>query len=312
MRRKSDNPEFDLDEVEEKNIHINRNLFPFIPFRLLKTMGIDWRETPDHESIIGKKQDIEMAYLCGGVEQGRDATREGRYEGLFESINQVLDYALPTIVKNNGAIEDFKDKTFRAVFDYQPEDALTAAISICEWFARAENEDHPRKLAIALTYGIVTMGVVGYKNRMSVISLSSMTSLTADLQEKAAGYSARILATGSLIDKIPNFETRYNSRFLGIIHLKGSGVEERLYDVFDGDEVTVRNLKRKTKTMFERGVSLYLARNFTEARGCFIEVLKMDRSDKAARRYLFLCDTNYNLEGTEKSQVTVYLDETED
>ena len=282
---------------------LKETLYAFVPLRLLRETGFDEKMGVD---LLGEKKEGVMAYMCGGVElkNSTDADK-GEY---FDSINRMLSYALPAIVKNQGAIEDFKKETFRALFRAHAEDALTAAISMCESFTR-EAETINRNLAIALTYGMVSLGVVGYQYRMSVVSLSPISNLATLLQERAVTYSARILVTGTLADEIPGFETRYNHRLLGKIFLRETGTEERLYDVFDGDEIAIRNLKRKTKTLFERGVALYLERRFQEARGCFIEVLKVDRSDKASRNYLFLCDNNYNMAPAERETVKVWLEE---
>ena len=278
---------------------------PFIPVRLLRMMGIDSGKSEGDKVLLGARRDLDVAFMCGGVGQSIGDVRDEK--DPFASINQVLSYALPAIIKNNGAIEDFKEETFRAVFDVHAEDALASAISVCESFSK--EGENGRHLAIALTYGTVALGVVGYQNRMSVISLSDVTRLGEVLQKKATLFSARILITGACASQIPGFETRYNHRLLGMIFRKSTGTEEKLYDVFDGDEVAVRNLKRKTKTLFERGISLFLHRQFAEARGCFIEVLKADRSDKAARHYLFLCDSNYNLDPAERETVRLYLGE---
>ena len=287
---------------------MDKSLFPFIPVRLLQTMGIDEEQMKGGSSILGIERDLTVAFLCGGngIRTGH-SWEDVKVENPFALINHALTFALPAIWDNNGAIEDFKEETFRAVFNVHPEDALKASIDICEAVTRSGESS--RRLAIALTYGKVSMGVVGYEYRMSIISLSPVTRLAEVLQKKAHDYSAKILVTGALAEEIPNFATRYNQRLLGVIHRRDIGIEEKLYDVFDGDELEVRNLKRRTKTLFERGIKLFLERKFSEARGCFIEVLKADRSDRAARHYLFLCDTNYNLEPAEREAVNVYLEE---
>lgn len=290
--------------------NVDKSLYSFIPLRLLRDMGIE-KEEAQEKSLLGVKKEFTCAYLSGGMD--RSGVRKAETEDPFDLMNRTLSFSLPNIVKNNGSIEDFCDLTVRALFSGRAEDALTASIAICEEFLRSEGEEEDRsKLgipAIALTYGKIQMGVVGYRLRTSVVSMSTYTRLGAFLQKKAASLNARILITGMCAEQIPGFETRYNHRFLGKVFLKETGKEETLYDVYDGDEVAVRNLKRKTKTLFERGIKLYLQRQFAEARSCFIEVLKADRSDKAARHYLFLCDTNYNMTPAEREAVSVYLEE---
>ena len=72
--------------------------------------------------------------------------------------------------------------------------------------------------------------------------------------------------------------------------IQESGEVQKLYDVFEGDAVEVRNKKRKSKMVFEKGVDLFAKQKLPEARQHFIEVLKMAPGDKAAKYYLLRCD----------------------
>ena len=83
---------------------------------------------------------------------------------------------------------------------------------------------------------------------------------------------------------------------------------ERIFDIFDGDTTDIRNRKRKTRMLFEKGVRLFMAREFAEARSYFIEVLKADRDDKAAREYVFLCDKYYSLPPDRVEEATIYIE----
>ena len=78
----------------------------------------------------------------------------------------------------------------------------------------------------------------------------------------------------------------------------------KIYDVFDGDEKDTRNRKRQTKMLFEKGVLLFSEQNYQEARQHFIEVLKTDRMDKAAKEYVYLCEWYLN-ESEEKKNVYI-------
>ena len=65
---------------------------------------------------------------------------------------------------------------------------------------------------------------------------------------------------------------------------------EKIYDVFDGDDNDMRNRKRQTRMVFESGIQLYTEQKFEEARQHFIEVLKSDRYDLAAKEYVYRCE----------------------
>ena len=90
------------------------------------------------------------------------------------------------------------------------------------------------------------------------------------------------------------------------MHLRTSDRAEKIYDVYDGDAMEDRERKDLTKEKFEEGVRRFLAREFYEARLCFIEVLKLYRFDYAAREYLYLCNSFYqNEEGAREADVYV-------
>ena len=102
--------------------------------------------------------------------------------------------------------------------------------------------------------------------------------------------------TGGAAGLISDFGRRYHARTIGFVRMGALDRLERLYDVFDGDEETTRRLKEETREQFERGVALFCSHQYYDARLLFIEVLKKHRRDKAAKHYLYLCDTYYREE----------------
>jgi uncharacterized protein YrzB (UPF0473 family) len=60
--------------------------------------------------------------------------------------------------------------------------------------------------------------------------------------------------------------------------------------------------------MFEKGAEAFVQGNIEEARKCFIEVLKMDRYDSAAKEYVFLCDTYMESGETGKAPLFLMVD----
>ena len=66
--------------------------------------------------------------------------------------------------------------------------------------------------------------------------------------------------------------------------------EELIYDVFDSDPTDSKYSKRRSRIAFETGVDLFLQGKYAQARSYFIELLKLDRNDVTAKRYVFMCD----------------------
>ena len=196
---------------------------------------------------------------------------------------------MPAVRQYNGVIDRFLDDGFQALFTESWDDGLKAAIQIRENLIREcyINED---LVTIGLTFGPVSLGMLGYAERLTPLMISTHTRIGRFLQICAYRYHAHILVTGNLLEAVPDFATRYGNRMLGSFYMESSQKRERIYDLFDGDALNTRQSKRKTKLLFEKGVEQFLNRDFVKARSFFIEVLKADRKDRAARNYLSLCD----------------------
>lgn len=214
-------------------------------------------------------------------------------EEVFAFINQFMDRAIPMVYKEGGIIEAFQEAGINVIFLNEYERSVAVAVSIMEILNElAEKESAYNDFSIGLCYDNSIVGIVGHPERMSLLTLSAYTSgLSKWLQTIGGKYYARILATNSCMEKIRDFQKKFNVRFLGYIYIKDTNSMQKIYDVFDGDKQEIRNCKRQTKIAFEKGVNLYLEQNYQEARQYFIEVLKTDRFDKAAKEYIYLCES---------------------
>ena len=54
--------------------------------------------------------------------------------------------------------------------------------------------------------------------------------------------------TGTAVGRIPEFDSRYHARILGMIHVSATDSLEKIYDVYDGDDEALREIKEYTKT----------------------------------------------------------------
>lgn len=230
-------------------------------------------------------------------------------EKIFLFINQFLNEAVPQIYENGGVIEGFQEAGMTVLFFKEYDKAVVAAISIVELLnelSMKKREPHYDNFSIGLCYDNSIIGVVGHPERMSLLTLSAYTSgLSRWLQSIAEKYYAKILVTDSCVEKITDFQKKFHVRFLGYIYIKDTDRIEKIYDVFDGDEQEIRNRKRQTRMVFEKGVHLFSKQNYQEARQYFIEVLKTDHFDKAAKEYIYFCE--YYLKETNEKR-KVYLE----
>lgn len=236
---------------------------------------------------IGEQKIIKTSVLSCNISGFDRIIRQQSAEEIFRYVNNILSLVVPCVLYQEGEIDEYVDAGLSAFFLDSPENALRCAVSVCEALDQAGVGE---VYSIGLAYGDVMIGVVGHEERFGTLSISETAGLTEFLKKQAVRCRARILITGNLKRQIPAFEESYHSRYLGDIYLKSAKRTEELYDVFDGDVPTDKNRKHKTRLLFEEGVNLYKNKNFSEARLHFVEVLKADRLDGAAKEYLYLCN----------------------
>ncbi len=273
-------------EVKDLNYKVDV-LTKFVPLRYLQMFEIS-----DLSKIqMGQRDEADANIFSFNVYDFSEIIKQIDVATIHMFINQIMQECVPVIDEYGGAVENFEEAGVTAVFTNSSEKTLESAIVICENMSRNyKNKPWFDLYATAIVYGNVTAGLVGYDNRLSVLTMSAYTNLASDLLKICHKYYCKIVVTGTFADRIDDFENKYNSRFIGYIYIKNINKIERLIDVFDGDVAEVRNMKRKTKKMFETGIMHFNNQNITDARHNFIEVMKLDKNDKASIEYIRLCD----------------------
>lgn len=218
-------------------------------------------------------------------------------EQVFLKVNKILNNLIPVVLKNQGIVDHFLGGGLCALYTDSCEAALHTAIEM------GPKMEEWKSYAIGIAYGSIMVGTVGNEQVFSTVTVSEYTGLSEFLQSMALEYYSQMLISGNFANQVESFYERYEYRFLGYIYIKSMNKLEKIYDVTGVNPKEVRWLKRKTKAMFEEGVWLFTKGNYEMARKHFVEVLKVNRDDCAARKYLYQCE--HNLE--QKKQGEVYF-----
>ncbi len=267
---------------------MSNGYYKFIPAKILELLG--------KESIqqvrLGDEITENMTILSIHTIPGYGQEQVWSAEKMYADINQMLPALVEPITSHHGVVEHFEHTGLSAFFIENSKSALDAAIEIQKSFDDTR-QDHIR--TIAISYGKVMIGVIGHECRMEAASISVHSNLAKALRLKGSTYGARILITHLVYGQITDFEKQYHARYLGNVYLAANDTLERIYDVYDGDSEEEFYYKELTKPLFEKGVELFVAKKFYEARLIFVEVLKQHRKDRAAKEYLYRCDRYYKL-----------------
>ena len=220
----------------------------------------------------------------------QDDVSESGTTGKISKINMFTELVGNTVDSFGGKLLSITGSGISAMFGDDIDSALQCAVTVCQ---ETESEDCRNifgELRIGIDYGTICVGIVGYKNFSMPLVVSEKMDTAVFLSEIAQTYNSRILITGGAAAISKDFQSRYNVRRLGLLYSRANDLCEDFYDIFDGDKTDDKYNKMRSRLFFETGVDLFQKNSFLEARSYFIELLKFDRNDAAARQYVFRCD----------------------
>ena len=259
---------------------------------------------------LGEQSTMDAGILCITLNEMEASVTQPNDVVNFKKINRILRGCIPEIVDRGGMVLSYDLSGAMSLFLNKPADALSCALSI---FSKIEQLSDDKKrifenISMACCYGSVTVGMVGFGEYATPLAGSESVRLCRRLQKRASAYSSRILVTETFFDLIPSAKERYNHRMLGVVYLSHSRKKEVIFDVFESDEPNIRNIKRRTKNMFEKGVEMFLVHRFADARNYFLEVIRTDRRDLAAKEYLLRCDDFIHDVTDSKAESAIYIE----
>ena len=153
---------------------------------------------------------------------------------------------------------------------------------------------------MGLNTGDLMLGVIGDEHRYESTVISDAVNTASRMEGLTKVFGAAIILsertmaglTGSMVGDTfkvsPTIEpvNPFAYRYLGKVKVKGKDKALKIYDLYEGEAVEIRELKAQTKTQFETGIAHYFNREFGKAAECFKQVLAVNESDKAAQYYL--------------------------
>lgn len=271
--------------LEPKDSGLMEYVSPIELFHLLEIREVE-------DLSLEKRKSIQTVRVSINTNEFSSLIHQMDAEEFFSFINLFMKAAVPMILDAGGIIEEFRGAGMSVLFLKDFEKVLPLTVNLCEMLNElGKNQPHYLEFTVGMNCENTVVGVVGAPGRMNVRTMSEESAeLTAWLQTIAEKYYARIILTDTYANLMDNFQKKFNVRLLGYIYIKDMCCVQKIFDVFDGDEQRTRNSKRKTRMVFEKGVALFAKQEYEEARRYFIEVLKTDPNDLAAKEYVYRCE----------------------
>jgi len=208
----------------------------------------------------------------------------------FNFINAYLRRVSPTINECGGFIDQYYGDGVMALFPGTTDDAVRAAVSMQRAVAeynqeRARDGFDPIGIGVGLHLADLMLGIIGSEDRMQGAVVADAVNLAARIEGLNKMYGSSIALSDETLSKMKE-PGRYRHRFIDKVRVKGREDAVTVYEVFEGDDDAMVDLKEQTKPGFESGLELYYGKKFSEASVHFNQVLEKNPRDLAARIYL--------------------------
>lgn len=274
----------------------------------------DFLQLLDKQSILdlqlGDQIAAKMTILFADIRDYTGLSEQMTPEENFKFINAYLGRVGPIIKKHGGFISQYFGDGVMALFKDHHQGAVHASIEIQQTInrynqTRLEKNKSPFRVGIGLNTGGLMLGVIGDKSRydtsvisdavntasrmegltkifgcMLIISETTKKELLGDSLEENLSFRKANKEADSLKDS-----PSYAYRFLGKVKVKGKQQAINIYDFFDGDPATLRQLKLATKEHFEKALTYYFNKEFGKTSDLLKVVLDKFPQDQAAQYY---------------------------
>ncbi|MBL6964963.1 MAG: adenylate/guanylate cyclase domain-containing response regulator [Anaerolineales bacterium] len=257
----------------------------FVPTEFLEFL--DKRDIT--EMNLGDHISAEMAIMFSDIRSFTTMSEKMTPQENFDFVNEYLMLVSPLIKENHGFIVKFLGDGMMAIFPYGVDDAIIAGIAKQKLLntynaKRLANQQSPISVGIGIHSGGMMMGIVGEARRMQGDAFSDSINLTARIEGLTKFYGVSLIVTEEALSQAAD-RSRYRERLLGKAQVKGKLLPLTLYELFDGDPPDLFSIKLEYLDSFERGLSQYIAGDFSKARQNFEAVLQIHPEDKAAAFY---------------------------
>jgi two-component system sensor histidine kinase ChiS len=268
---------------------INEAYGRFVPHEFLQFL--------ERESIIdvqlGDQVQKEMTVLFADIRSFTSLSEKMSPKENFNFLNGYLSRVSPVIRKHHGFIDKYIGDAVMALFPQTADDAVQAAIEMQKLVSlyniyRQENSEELIAIGIGLHRGSLMLGTVGEPERMEGTVIADAVNLASRLEGLTKIYGVDILISEQTLYGLHNPQ-KYNYRFLDRVKVKGKSQPVDVFEVYDGEPEHLINLKRQTRSEFERGVALYVEKNFAQAQEFFQGILQRNEQDKVTRLYIERC-----------------------
>lgn len=280
---------------EETNVSL-KAINPFIPKEFLSIL----KKNTVMDLQLGDHTKQEMTIFFSDIRQFSELSEHLTPEESFKFINSYLSRIVPVIIEHNGFVDKYVGDAIMALFPQEKgaDMAVRTAIAIQKKLLeynkhRASRGYRSLSMGIGLHTGTLMLGVVGVENRMQNTVISDAVNLASRLENITKFFKISMAISEETFKKLED-PGSYMYRFIGKVRVKGKAAPVSVFEIFDGIDSEMMELKMRANMFFEQGMLNYYQKNYTEAMLNFQKVVEIVPNDGASVFYLHNCLSKIN------------------
>ncbi len=262
----------------------------FVPQEIIKLMG----KNTITGINLGDNIEMTMTILFSDIRDFTLLSEKMTPQESFAFINSYLELMEPVIVQTGGIIDKYIGDAIMALFPTNADAALDGAIRMLNQLVtfndnRKKSGDPHIRIGVGINTGLMMLGIIGGKHRMESTVISDAVNLASRIESMTKNYGTSLLISEHTYYGLKD-TSRYDTRFIDRVKVRGKEQCQSVYEVFDTDPPSLREAKRNTKALFEEALAHYHFKKVPEAMDLLSECLRQAPDDTVAQVYRERCE----------------------
>ncbi|MBF0278860.1 MAG: hypothetical protein HQM13_13755 [SAR324 cluster bacterium] len=279
----------DLIETRKKQADLIKSYGRFVPSEFL--LKLNKKEITDIE--LGDNVLQDMTILFTDIRSFTTLSEQMTPEENFRFVNSYFRHMGPLVRQNGGFVDKYIGDGIMALFPQSAENAVDAGIAMLERLI-AYNEKRRKsgyssiRVGIGINTGSLMLGTIGEENRMEGTVISDNVNLASRIEGLTKTYGTPLLISEASYQALKD-PGKYAIRFIDRVKVKGKSKQVTVYEVFNSDPTTVKELKIAGTKTFEKACLHFHENEFDLALAMFENCLKENPQDLVAEIYVERC-----------------------
>jgi adenylate cyclase len=211
----------------------NQALRRFVPVELTQILG----KRSIIDVALGDHVEGHMGVVYSDLRSFTSLSERLSPGETFRFLNEYLKEIGPVTRAHGGYIDKYVGDAILAVFPNGADDALRAALAMQRKVdeyneARERAGQPPVAIGVGVHVGPLILGIIGEAERLEGTVIADCVNLACRLEGLCKEFGVRIVTTEECLSATKD-PTRYTSRFLGAVAVKGKAEPVRAYEIYE-------------------------------------------------------------------------------